>query len=82
MPKFETLLTPGDIERYTAGGYWPDRIITDYLDAASDAEVRAPTERESQLGDEQHAQDLLQHLTDDLCGDHREPRDAANGCAR
>lgn len=30
----ETLLTPEYIERCTAAGFWQDRLITDYLDAA------------------------------------------------
>ncbi|EWT07209.1 cyclohexanecarboxylate--CoA ligase [Intrasporangium chromatireducens Q5-1] len=29
---FETILTPDLIEKYTSGGYWQDRTITDYLD--------------------------------------------------
>ena len=28
----ETILTPATIEKYTSGGYWVDRTITDFLD--------------------------------------------------
>jgi non-ribosomal peptide synthetase component E (peptide arylation enzyme) len=34
---FETTLDPGKIDRYTAKGWWGDRIITDDLDAAAAA---------------------------------------------
>lgn len=29
---FETILTPALVEKYTAAGYWKNRVITDYLD--------------------------------------------------
>lgn len=36
MP-FETILTPELVERYTSGGYWVDRVITDWLDQYAEA---------------------------------------------
>ena len=32
---FETILTPATVEEYTRQGFWRDRIITDFLDAAA-----------------------------------------------
>jgi cyclohexanecarboxylate-CoA ligase len=34
---FETLLTRDKIEHYTSEGYWPNRLITDYLDEVAAA---------------------------------------------
>jgi cyclohexanecarboxylate-CoA ligase len=34
MPRFRTTLTPEQIQRYTASGAWPHRLLTDFLDAA------------------------------------------------
>ena len=32
---FETILTPATVEEYTRQGFWRDRVITDFLDAAA-----------------------------------------------
>src|SRR5687767_5503605 len=32
MPRFSTTLTPDLIQRYTASGAWPNRLLTDFLD--------------------------------------------------
>src|SRR5258706_6195015 len=37
MPRFESLLTAQEIERYSSSGHWPNQIITDYLDRAAAA---------------------------------------------
>ncbi len=37
MPRFETLLARQEIERYSQEGHWPNRLLTDYLDAAAQA---------------------------------------------
>ncbi len=34
MPQFSTTLTPEQIQRYTASGAWPNRLLTDFLDDA------------------------------------------------
>ncbi len=39
MPRFNTRLTPEQIQRYTASGAWPNRLLTDFLD---DAVAAAP----------------------------------------
>jgi len=37
MPRFRTILTPELIQRYTASGAWPNRVLTDFLDEAAAA---------------------------------------------
>jgi cyclohexanecarboxylate-CoA ligase len=34
MPRFDTHITPEQIQRYTASGDWPNRLLTDFLDDA------------------------------------------------
>ena len=37
MPRFNTRLTPEHIQRYTASGAWPNRLLTGFLDDAVNA---------------------------------------------
>jgi cyclohexanecarboxylate-CoA ligase len=37
MPRFNTRLTAEQIQRYTASGAWPNRLLTDFLDEAAAA---------------------------------------------
>ena len=39
MPRFNTRLTPEQIQRYTASGAWPSRLLTDFFD---DAVIASP----------------------------------------